>query len=156
MSGITANGNCEKSKGWSENLSRGMSWKSILVAIVNLGVQCSGKRFADCLASLGTGCRDPSLRSGLRRAQTSANAASLRGLLYGFTGGFSRSQCSTHFTVLTSTLAFLCPEKVMSGRMNNVCEPLATLKLQLKLIDWTPRSLHPVWSSASVRLTVLS
>jgi len=34
--------------------------------------------------------------------------------------------------------------------------PLATLKLQLKLIDWTPRSLHPVWLSASVRVTDLS
>jgi hypothetical protein len=64
--------------------------------------------------------------------------------LYGLTGGFSRSQCSTHFTVLTSTSAFLCPEKLMSGRMNSVCGPLATLKEQLKLIDCTPRSLHPV------------
>jgi hypothetical protein len=64
--------------------------------------------------------------------------------LYGLTVGFSRSQCSTHFTVLTSTAAFLCPEKLMSGRMNSVCGPLATLKEQLKLIDCTPRSLHPV------------
>jgi hypothetical protein len=64
--------------------------------------------------------------------------------LYGLTGGFSRSQCSTHFTVLTSTSAFLCPEKLMSGRMNSVCGPLATLKEQLKLIDCTPRSLHSV------------
>src|SRR6266436_5537350 len=89
-------------------------------------------------------------------AQTSANAASFRVLLYGFGGGFNRSQWSTHFTVLTSTLAFLCPEKVMSGRMSRVCVPLATLKEQLKLIFCTPRSLHPVWSSASVRLMVLS
>src|SRR3954465_7489762 len=74
---------------------------------------------------------------------------------YGFGGG-SNSQWSTHFTVLTSTLAFLCPEKVMSGRINSVCVPLATLKVQLKLMDCTPRSLHPVWLSASVRLTVLS
>jgi hypothetical protein len=64
--------------------------------------------------------------------------------LYGLTGGFSRSQCSTHFTVLISTSAFLCPEKLMSGTMNSVCGPLATLKEQLKLIDCTPRSLHPV------------
>ena len=62
---------------------------------------------------------------------------------YGF-GGVSRSQWSTHFTVLTSTLAFLRPEILMSGRMRSVCDPLATLKVQLKFMDWTPRSLHPV------------
>ncbi len=39
----------------------------------------------------------------------------------------------------------------MSGRISRVCVPLATLKVQLKFIDWTPRSLHPVWSRASVR-----
>src|SRR5579872_6907369 len=77
-------------------------------------------------------------------------------LIYGFGGGGSRSQFLTHFTVLTSTSAFLWPEKVMSGRTSRVCVPLATLKLQLKLIFCTPRSLHPVWSRASVRLTVLS
>lgn len=76
-------------------------------------------------------------------------------IAYGLGGGGSRSQWSTHLTVLTSTLAFF-PEAVMSGRINNVCVPLATLKLQLKVIFWTPRSLQPVWSSASVRLTVLS
>jgi len=52
-------------------------------------------------------------------------------LLYGFTGGGSRSQLLTHFTVLTSTSAFLCPEKLMSGRMSRVCVPSATLKSQV-------------------------
>jgi hypothetical protein len=58
--------------------------------------------------------------------------------LYGFGGGLNNSQCSTHFTVLASTVAFLWPEKSMSGRISSVCVPLATLKVQLKLIDWTP------------------
>ena len=34
------------------------------------------------------------------------------------------------------------------------CVPLATLKVQVKLMDWTPRSLQPVWSRASVRAIV--
>jgi len=41
--------------------------------------------------------------------------------LYGFAGGLNNSQRSTHFTVLASTVAFLWPEKSMSGRISSVC-----------------------------------
>src|SRR6516164_582314 len=70
---------------------------------------------------------------------------------YGFGGGGGRrSQWSTHFTVSISTSAFLWPEKLVSGRTSRVCGPSATLKVQLKPSFWTPRSLHPVLSRASV------
>jgi hypothetical protein len=53
-----------------------------------------------------------------------------------------------------SSMDFLWPEKSMSGRISSVCPPLATLRVQLKF--WTPRSLKPVLSRASVRVTVYS
>src|ERR1700750_1848883 len=83
-------------------------------------------------------------------ARSGAPILSVWQCLYGFGGGGSRSQWSTHFTVFTSTLAFLLPETSMSGRIRSVWLPLATLNVQWKLIDWTPRSLQPVWSRASV------
>src|ERR1700752_2079767 len=85
------------------------------------------------------------------------SAASPEGAaVYGFGGALRSSQCSTHITVSISTLAFLWPEKLMSGRTRMVCGPLATLNVQLKPSDCTPRSLHPVWSRAWLSVMDLS
>ena len=57
--------------------------------------------------------------------------------------------------MLASTVAFLCPENSMSGRISRVCGPLATLKVQLKFMVWTPRSMHSRFWSRALRGVVM-
>jgi hypothetical protein len=51
---------------------------------------------------------------------------------------------------------FLVAGKIDVGEDQQGLRAIGHVESALKVIDWTPRSLQPVWSSAAVRVTVLS